>query len=120
MISPTARTLQLLRRRGYLADVVEGWVPGTVILRDLFGCIDVAAVHLHERGVLGVQATTRGHLSARLRKAVGLPARRTWLARGQAAVGRSRARPRRPGSRGSGRRLDGAEAETTGEEGAGH
>jgi hypothetical protein len=37
---------------------------------------------LDEPGVLGVQCTTRGHLSSRLEKAVALPALRTWLSAG--------------------------------------
>jgi hypothetical protein len=57
-MTPTARTLALLRRRGYLA------------------------VRPNESGVLGVQATTLGHVSARLAKARALPALKTWLAAG--------------------------------------
>jgi hypothetical protein len=76
--------LRLLPRRGYQADVVERWIAQVGIRRDLFGCIDVVAIHPHEQGVLGVQATTAGHLSSRLGKAVALPALRTWLAAGNA------------------------------------
>jgi hypothetical protein len=82
MTSPTARSLALLRRRGFVADVCERWLAQAGIRRDLFGCIDLVAVHPRENGVLGIQATTASNLSARLRKAVGLPALKTWLAAG--------------------------------------
>ena len=78
-MTPTARTLVLLRRRGYMADVAERWIPRANIRRDLFGRIDVAAVHPQEPGVLGVQATTAPHVSARVKKATALPALRAWL-----------------------------------------
>jgi hypothetical protein len=81
-LTPTARSLTLLRRRGYLADVVERWIPRANIRRDLFGCIDLAAVCLDAPGVLGIQATTEAHVSTRLAKARALPALKTWLAAG--------------------------------------
>jgi hypothetical protein len=86
MASPVARSLTLLRRRGYCCDTVERWIPGGNIRRDLFGCIDVAAIALDEPGVLGVQATTMRNVSARLAKARALPALRTWLAAGNRFV----------------------------------
>ncbi len=82
MASPTARTLQQLRARGWTADVAERWIPHANIRRDLFGCIDLVAVHPREAGVLGVQATTAGNIAARLHKARCLPALRIWLTSG--------------------------------------
>jgi hypothetical protein len=64
----------LLRRRGYLADVVERWIPRTNIRRDLFGCIDSAAIAVWLPAVLGVQATTADHVAAQLAKALALSA----------------------------------------------
>jgi hypothetical protein len=81
-MSPTARTLTLLRRRGFLADVVERWIPRANVRRDLFGFIDLAAIAGGQAGVLGVQATTIGHMAHRLAKARGLPALKVWLAAG--------------------------------------
>jgi hypothetical protein len=81
-LTPTARTLTLLRRRGYVADVAERWVPHANIRRDLFGCIDVVAVSIDQRGVLGIQATSLPNIGARLAKARTLPALETWLAAG--------------------------------------
>jgi hypothetical protein len=81
-VTPNARSLALLRRCHHEADVVERWLPKANVRRDLFGCIDVVAVRRGEAGVLGVQATTRGHLPHRRAKAAALPALRTWLAAG--------------------------------------
>ncbi len=64
--SPTQRTLAELRHRGYLAQVVEHWVPGARVRRDLFGFIDVLAVRAHE--VLGVQACAGASVAARVAK----------------------------------------------------
>jgi hypothetical protein len=79
-VTPTARTLAFLRRCHHTAEVVERWLPKANVRRDLFGFIDVVGVRRGEAGVLGVQATTRGHLPHRRAKAAALPALRTWLA----------------------------------------
>jgi len=81
-MSPTARSLALLRRRGYVVAVAESWIPRLNIRRDLFGCIDLVAVTERETGVLGIQTTTSSNLSSRLKKARQTPALRTWLAAG--------------------------------------
>ena len=52
-MTPTQRTLAELRARGYRAEVVERWIPGANIRRDLFGIIDVFATNKH--ATLGVQ-----------------------------------------------------------------
>ncbi len=65
-MSPTARTLAHLRRLGFLADVVERWLPHVRRKRDLFGIGDVLAVHPRDRLVLLVQATTGAHVADRL------------------------------------------------------
>lgn len=75
MSSPTQRTLELMRERGYLAAVVERWNP---YMRrdeqgnpqggrqDLFGFIDVLAVS--DDGVVAVQSTTRGCVREHIKK----------------------------------------------------
>jgi hypothetical protein len=80
--SPTARSLALLRACGHDADVVERFLVHANVRRDLFGCIDIVAVRRGESGALGVQSTTRDHISHRRTKAAALPALRTWLAAG--------------------------------------
>ena len=81
MSSPTARTLQLLRREGYLAAVAEKWNPHSRTRADLFGFADVLAVRAGAP-VLAVQATSASNHAARVRKARDLPAMRVWLAAG--------------------------------------
>lgn len=84
MSSPTARTVQLLRKAGYLAEVVERWlpIPGKSVRRDLFGFADVLAVHPRQHVFLLVQCTSLGHVADRLTKAKGRPELATWLAAG--------------------------------------
>ena len=67
--SPTERTLKRLRSDGWHAGVVEKWNTHGKFPRriDLFGCIDVVAVH-PARGVLGVQSTTTGNQASRRNK----------------------------------------------------
>jgi len=66
MSSPTQRSLAVMRERGYLAEVVERWVPGANIRRDLFGFVDVLCIR--DREVCGVQATSSSNVSARVAK----------------------------------------------------
>ncbi len=69
-MTPTARSLKLLRERGYLAEKVEQRlpIPGKFITRDLFNCIDVIAVHPERKEILGIQATSGSNVSARITK----------------------------------------------------
>ena len=64
--SPTQRTLALLRKGGWTAEVVEKWIPGANIRKDLFGFIDVVAIRGKE--ILGVQCTSYSNISARVKK----------------------------------------------------
>jgi hypothetical protein len=73
MVSPTARTLQELRRQGFLAAVVERWLPRVGRKADLWGIGDILAVHLRERQVLLVQVTTAAHVPDRLRRIQARP-----------------------------------------------
>lgn len=70
-MSPTARTLKLLRDDGWLADVVERWIPRAKIRKDLFGLIDILAIRDGE--VLAVQTTTASNVTARRQKAEAHP-----------------------------------------------
>ena len=64
--SPTQRTLALLRKEGYTAEVTEHWNAFARIRQDLFNVIDVLA--LGDGEILGVQATSYGNISARAKK----------------------------------------------------
>lgn len=63
-ISHTPRSLKRLRDEGYVADVVERWLPKANVRRDLFGMFDIVAVG---RGhTVGVQVT--GYTSVALHR----------------------------------------------------
>ena len=81
-VTPTARTLALLRAEGYVCCVAEAWLPGVNRRRDLFGFADVAAVHPRLAGPLLVQTTTADHPADRSRKVRASPAARLWVRAG--------------------------------------
>ncbi len=78
-MTPTVRTLARLRQMGYVADVVERWLPRVGVRRDLFHCIDIVAVHPAIEGVLGVQCTSKPNLAARVGKVRQQPEVAIWL-----------------------------------------
>jgi DNA-binding transcriptional MerR regulator len=65
VMNPSQRTLNQLRKDGYIAEVVERWIPQAKKRKDLFGFIDVVAIHPYQNGILGVQSTTGSHINAR-------------------------------------------------------
>jgi hypothetical protein len=64
--SPTQLTLEKLRADGWLAEVVEKWIPGANIRKDLWGFVDILA--LRDDEILAVQATSYSNVSARVNK----------------------------------------------------
>jgi hypothetical protein len=62
-----------LRYSGYLAAVVETWIPHVHRRRDLIGFADVLALHPVRREVVLVQVTTADHLAGRLAKVRAAP-----------------------------------------------
>ena len=70
MTSPTQLSLKKLREEGWpLVQVVEHWVPGVNIRRDLFGFIDILAVNGDmSLPILAVQATSTPNMSTRIKK----------------------------------------------------
>ena len=61
-----------MRERGFHAEVVERWIPGANIRRDLFGFIDILC--LGDSGELvGVQSTSASNVAARLSKIAESP-----------------------------------------------
>lgn len=66
--SPTSRTLQALKRQGWRAQVVEKYNHHTRRTHDLFGFIDVLAVHPETGKTLAVQATSGSNGANRCNK----------------------------------------------------
>lgn len=67
-MSPTARSLARLRKRGYHAAVVEHWNSHIKVRQDLWGIADVIAVHPMWREFVLVQATSVSNISSRVNK----------------------------------------------------
>lgn len=83
MTSPTARTLAELRKRGYLCDVTERWIPGANIRRDWAHLWDVIACRDgQDAHILGIQCTSASNLAKRVNKVAYSPALRVWKAAG--------------------------------------
>ena len=79
MTSPTARSLDLLRKEGYLAAVVERFNQFSMKRIDLYGVIDICAIRADQPGVWGIQATSTANLSSRVKKALEEPTLKVWL-----------------------------------------
>ncbi len=79
MSSPTARTLNWLRKQGIEAGVVERHNTFSGQKIDLFGFIDIVALRPMLAGCLGVQATSAPNMAARRTKIISLQAAKLWL-----------------------------------------
>jgi len=64
--SPTQLSLKLLREQGWLVDVVEKWIPGANIRKDLYGFGDLLCIK--GKDTLIVQTTTASNMLARINK----------------------------------------------------
>jgi predicted RecB family endonuclease len=64
--SPTSRTLDWLRKQGFLAAVVEKRVPFRNITQDLWGFVDILAVKDGE--TYGIQCTSGSNVASRVKK----------------------------------------------------
>ena len=82
--STTKLSLHRLQGEKYICQRVEYWNGFAKKRINLYGCIDIVAVHDDLPGVLGVQSTTVGCVSAHVDKCMcecGV-ALRTWLKAG--------------------------------------
>ena len=55
-----------MRARGYTCAITEHWNPWAKIRQDLFGFVDILC--LGEGEIIGVQTTSRSHMSTRAKK----------------------------------------------------
>jgi hypothetical protein len=83
-VSPTARTLAALRKAGWIACVVERWLPKVELRRDAFGFGDILACRPLDRQVLLVQATSLANVGARVAKIKSKPEAAAWIRSGGA------------------------------------
>jgi len=81
-VTPTARSLAWLRREGFVAVVVERWLPHANLRSDLWRFADLLAAHPRERIFLLVQSTSIANVASRVRKARSCPELRAWTQAG--------------------------------------
>lgn len=84
-VSPTQRSLQLLRQEGYTCQVVEKFVSFINKRIDFLGCIDILGVKKGEIGVLGIQTTSDSGgagMSEHTKKALASKELVVWLETG--------------------------------------
>lgn len=72
--SPTKRSLDECRKRGWRVQVVEHWNPFAKVRQDLFGCLDLLALDPERGEVVGIQACALGDISKRITKTAGADA----------------------------------------------
>jgi hypothetical protein len=75
-VSPTQRSLKLLRDEGWIVAVVERWVPGANIRQDLFGFIDILGMKGDK--MIAVQTTSGSNVAARIAKIKESPIAKVW------------------------------------------
>ena len=82
-MSPTKRSLKALRYGGYTCAIVERWNPYAKIRQDLFGVIDILAIH-PDYGIFGVQTTSDngGIVAKHVHKCKAEPRLLVWLESG--------------------------------------
>lgn len=72
-----------MRKRGYIAEVVEKWIPKVNVRKDFIGIIDILCFSDFEIGCIGIQTTTATNHSTRKKKALAEPRLKIWLLSGQ-------------------------------------
>lgn len=78
-MTPTQRSMNFLKLKGYTPRIVEHFNHYAKVRQDLFGFIDIVALHPESKGVLGVQTTSAANISARVNKAMALSVCKLWL-----------------------------------------
>ncbi len=85
MPSPTSRSLDVCKKRGWVAGVVERRNPKMrFVTHDYLGVFDIIAAH-PQIGVLAIQATSGTNHAAREQKVAEEPRALVWLASGARA-----------------------------------
>lgn len=78
--SPTARTREYLKARGYSPEKTEHYNVFCKRFNDLFGFIDILCQSVDDtRGMLAFQATSDSNHAARRTKILGLKTARKWV-----------------------------------------
>jgi len=75
-----------LKKDGYIPAIVEHWNRFAGIRQDLYGFIDIVAMHPAHKGLLGIQTTSTANMSARVKKIINEPRARVWLTSGNSIL----------------------------------
>ena len=75
-MTPTQRSLKLLRDRGYMVAIVEKWNHYVKVRQDLFGIFDLLAIRGDE--TVGVQTTSGSNVAARIAKITESDSAKLW------------------------------------------
>ena len=84
-MTPTERTLKLLRERNWHYAKCEFWNPWSHIRQDLFGLFDYIALD-DRQGVVGVQISSYGDIKKHITKMTANPILQEWTNRGNRAL----------------------------------
>ncbi len=76
--SPTARTMEWLRKMGYRCAVVEKRLPRGFVTVDLFGVFDIVAMKKDSPGILAIQVTSGSNHAARKDKVLASADAALW------------------------------------------
>lgn len=67
-MTPSSRTLKLLKNEGKIAESVERWNAFTKQRKDLFSFIDIVALDVVNKITWGIQCTSTTNINARINK----------------------------------------------------
>ena len=82
ILSPTQRSLKLLRNRGWTACVVEKYNNFAHVRQDAFGFGDILASHPHLKRIVLIQTTSISNLASRRKKILKSVEAGAWLMAG--------------------------------------
>ena len=80
-LSPTQRTLRVLRQQGAICGITEHWNYYVGIRQDLFGFIDLIAL-TSDRGIVGMQCCARSGHAAHRKKILENEVAPEWIKSG--------------------------------------
>lgn len=95
--SPTSRSLEECRKRGWPVQVVERWNQYARKKQDLFGVIDIVAIT--PVGILGIQATSGSNHASRVSKVLEESRAIAWVKAGGLLQVWSWSKRREPGKK---------------------
>ncbi len=71
-VTPTSAVKKFLTEQGYEVGITEKWNSWAKIRQDLFGFVDLIAVHPISGMILYVQITSASNMAARIKKIQGI------------------------------------------------